>query len=158
MKKNTQIILYSLLGVATLVGVYFLLKKPKEDTTTKEEDEKPEVDEQKIPDKKLEELLTSKTMKVGTKLFTKVDMVNVRDTRKVDDANWTNLYGTIAKKGTLLGTFMSVKKGADGFNWIGVKLSKNAYDEIQEAAPWYKTDIIKTIPPEKYVREDVVKV
>jgi hypothetical protein len=158
MKKNTQIILYSLLGVATIVGVYFLVKKPKDDTDTNVDDKKPEVDEQKVPDKNLEELLGSNSLKKGTKIFTKVDNVKVRDSRAVDNAFPTNIYGEVVKKGTLLGNVTSTKKMADGFTWIGVRLTNEAYNEIQDGKSFITRDLIKQVPAEKFVREDVVKV
>ena len=93
----------------------------------------------------------------GVQVFTKVDNVNVRDSKAVDNSFPSNLYGVIAKKGTLLGTVTTVQTMPDGFTWIGVRLTNEAYNEIQEGKSFLTRDLIKTVPAEKYVRQDVIK-
>lgn len=157
MKKNTQIILYSALAVFTIAGIVLLVRKPKDDGKSDEKEEEVEKDEQKVGDKKLEEALKGNKLVKGVQVFTKVDNVNVRDSKAVDNSFPSNLYGVIAKKGTLLGTVTTVQTMPDGFTWIGVRLTNEAYNEIQEGKSFLTRDLIKTVPAEKYVRQDVVK-
>jgi hypothetical protein len=157
MKKNTQIILYSALAVVTIAGIVLLVRKPKDDDKSEEKDAEVEKDDQKVGDVKLEEALKGNKLVKGVQVYTKVDNVNVRDSKAVDNSFPTNLYGVIAKKGTLLGTVTRIQTMPDGFTWIGVKLTTEAYNEIQEGKSFLTRDLVKTVPAEKYVRQDVVK-
>jgi hypothetical protein len=157
MKKNTQIILYSALAVVTIAGIVLLVRKPKDDDKSEGKDAEVEKADQKVGDVKLEEALKGNKLVKGVQVYTKVDNVNVRDSKAVDNSFPTNLYGVIAKKGTLLGTVTRIETMPDGFTWIGVRLTTEAYNEIQDGKSFLTRDLIKTVPAEKYVRQDVVK-
>jgi hypothetical protein len=67
-----------------------------------------------------------------------------------------NIYGEIPSKDILIGKVTSVLKKGD-FNWIGVKLSQQAYDIIQSEKNIIFRDLRTNIPALKWVREDVIK-
>lgn len=160
MKINKPLI-YGALGVITLGALIYLMSRPEEEKKedTKAEDEGQTENEQKVIDPNLEKAKDAKgklTSIVGKDVYTKVEDVNIRNTPEVNNGLLNNIYGVLPAKGLLIGKVTSVvKKG--NLNWVGVKLSKSAYDIIQSEKNLLTRDIWVNIPPLKWVREDVIK-
>jgi hypothetical protein len=136
----------------------------KADKGTEEEKEEEKSDdeiseEQKTPDKNVEASKDTSgklTSLVGKNIYTKVADVKVRNTAMVNNGIINNIYGEIPSKDILIGKVTSsVKKG--DYNWLGVKLSQQAYDIIQSEKSFVTRDLKVNIPALKWVREDVIK-
>lgn len=164
MKLKNETLIYGLLGIIAIGGLVYILLPSKSDTETEEENEDKKSDdeiseEQKTPDKNVEASKDASgklTSLVGKNIFTKVADVKVRNTAMVNNGLINNIYGEIPSKDILIGKVTStVKKG--NYNWLGVKLSQQAYDIIQSEKSFVTRDLKVNIPALKWVREDVVK-
>jgi hypothetical protein len=168
MKAKNETLIYGLLGLIALGGLVYLAVPKKEESITDEDliDPKSEdtpdnviSNEQKTPDKNVEAAKdnTGKlTSLIGKNVFTKLAGVQVRNTAMVNNGVINNIYGEIPSKDILIGKVTSVLKKGD-FNWIGVKLSQQAYDIIQSEKNIIFRDLRTNIPALKWVREDVIK-
>jgi hypothetical protein len=168
MKAKNETLIYGLLGLIALGGLIYLVVPKKEESVTDEDliDPKSEdtpdnviSNEQKTPDKNVEAAKdnTGKlTSLIGKNVFTKLAGVQVRNTAMVNNGVINNIYGEIPSKDILIGKVTSVLKKGD-FNWIGVKLSQQAYDIIQSEKNIIFRDLRTNIPALKWVREDVIK-
>lgn len=164
MKLKNETLIYGLLGLIAIGGLVYILLPSKADTDAEEEKEDEKSDdeiseEQKTPDKNVEASKDASgklTSLVGKNIFTKVADVKVRNTAMVNNGLINNIYGEIPSKDILIGKVTStVKKG--NYNWLGVKLSQQAYDIIQSEKSFVTRDLKVNIPALKWVREDVVK-
>jgi len=168
MKAKNETLIYGLLGLIALGGLVYLAVPKKEESITDEDliDPKSEdtpdnviSNEQKTPDKNVEAAKdnTGKlTSLIGKNVFTKLAGVQVRNTAMVNNGVINNIYGEIPSKDILIGKVTSVLKKGE-FNWIGVKLSQQAYDIIQSEKNIIFRDLRTNIPALKWVREDVIK-
>lgn len=168
MKAKTETLVYGLLGLVALGGLIYLIVPKKEegveedeviDTKNKDTPDDEISNEQKTPDKNVQAAKdnTGKlTSLVGKNVFTKLADVQVRNTAMVNNGVINNIYGAIPSKDILIGKVTSVLKKGD-FNWIGVKLSQQAYDIIQAEKNIIFRDLRTNIPALKWVREDVIK-
>lgn len=168
MKAKTETLVYGLLGLVALGGLIYLIVPKKEegveedeviDTKNKDTPDDEISNEQKTPDKNVQAAKdnTGKlTSLVGKNVFTKLADVQVRNTAMVNNGVINNIYGAIPSKDILIGKVTSVLKKGD-FNWIGVKLSQQAYDIIQAEKNIIFRDLSSRIPALKWVREDVIK-
>jgi len=168
MKAKDETLIYAILGLIALGGLVYLFVPKKEDVneedevidTKKKDTPDDEIsNEQKTPDKNIEAAKdnTGKlTSLIGKNVFTKLEGVQVRNTAMVNNGIINNIYGEIPSKDILIGKVTTVlKKG--NFNWIGVKLSQQAYDIIQSETNIIFRDLRTNIPALKWVREDVIK-
>jgi hypothetical protein len=164
MKLKNETLIYGLLGLIAIGGLVYILLPSKADNGTEEEKEEEKSDddisdEQKTPDKNVEASKDASgklTSLVGKNIYTKVADVKVRNTAMVNNGIINNIYGEIPSKDILIGKVTSsVKKG--DYNWLGVKLSQQAYDIIQSEKSFVTRDLKVNIPALKWVREDVIK-
>lgn len=158
MKLNKTLI-YGTLGIIALGGLIYLLSSNKGESVEEEPKEGEEADDQKTTDPNVEKAKDPSgklTSLVGKTIFTKVEDVNVRDTAQVNNGIINNIYGVLPSRDIEIGQVTSVVKKGDK-NWLGVKLSKKAYDIIQSQKSIITRDIWTNIPPLKWVREDVIK-
>ena len=112
--------------------------------------------------------------------FQKIIPINeVRNSEYINDGKISNLYGTVPKKGTLLGVvqgvylentkggLLGITKG-DGkatnpvtkkpYNWVKIKLADAVYNDIQKNQRNFITrDLFKTPNVYVFVREDAIK-
>jgi hypothetical protein len=168
MKAKNETLIYGLLGLIALGGLVYLVVPKKEegieedeviDTKKKDTPDDEISNEQKTPDKNVEAAKdnTGKlTSLIGKNVFTKLAGVQVRNTAMVKNGVINNIYGEIPSKDILIGKVTSVLKKGE-FNWIGVKLSQQAYDIIQSEKNIIFRDLRTNIPALKWVREDVIK-
>jgi hypothetical protein len=166
MKLKNETLIYGLLGLIAIGGLVYILtpsKADKEAEAEKEdEDKKPDDDiseEQKTPDKNVEASKDASgklTSLIGKNIYTKIADVKVRNTAMVNNGIINNIYGEIPSKDILIGKVTSTVKKGD-YNWLGVKLSQQAYDIIQSEKNIVFRDLKVNIPALKWVREDVVK-
>jgi hypothetical protein len=168
MKAKNETLIYGLLGLIALGGLVYLVVPKKEegieedeviDTKKKDTPDDEISNEQKTPDKNVEAAKdnTGKlTSLIGKNVFTKLEGVQVRNTAMVNNGIINNIYGEIPSKDILIGKVTSVLKKGD-FNWLGVKLSQQAYDIIQSETNIIFRDLRTNIPALKWVREDVIK-
>jgi hypothetical protein len=163
MKNKTLI--YGALGLVAIGALIYLLgnDKDKQVEDVKSDDATPSKDgisnEQKTPDvnvEKAKDVSGKLTGLVGKSIYTKVDNVKVRDSAKVNNGIINNIYGELPVRNTLIGKVVSVVKDAN-YNWVGVKLSQEAYNMIQSQKNIVTRDLWVNIPPLKWVREDVIK-
>lgn len=168
MKAKNETLIYGLLGLVALGALVYLVVPKKEeggeggeviDPTKQDTPDDKISEEQKTPDKKVE-AAKDKTGKltslIGKNVFTKIADVKVRNTAMVNNGLINNIYGEIPSKDILIGKVTSVLKKGD-FNWLGVKLSQQAYDIIQAEKNIIFRDLRTNIPALKWVREDVIK-
>ena len=168
MKAKNETLIYGLLGLIALGGLVYLIVPKKEEGVKEDEVIDPKKqdtpddeisNEQKTPDKKVEAAKdnTGKlTSLIGKNVFTKLANVQVRNTAMVNNGIINNIYGEIPSKDILIGKVTTVLKKGD-FNWLGVKLSQQAYDIIQAETNIIFRDLRTNIPALKWVREDVIK-
>jgi hypothetical protein len=162
--KFNKTIVYGILGVVALGSLIYLLRsdskseeEPSQDTKDKKDSGISE--EQKTIDPNIQnakDVSGKLTSLVGRDVYTKVDKVNVRDSAKVNNGIINNIYGELPSKNILVGKVTSVVKTGE-LNWLGVKLSRQAYDIIQSQKNIVTRDLWVNIPPLKWVREDVIK-
>lgn len=166
MKIKNETLIYGLLGLIAIGGLVYILTPSKADKEAEaekeEEDKKPDGDiseEQKTPDKNVEASKDASgklTSLIGKDIYTKVADVKVRNTAMVNNGIINNIYGEIPSKDILIGKVTSAIKKGD-YNWLGVKLSQQAYDIIQSEKSFVTRDLTVRIPALKWVREDVIK-
>jgi hypothetical protein len=176
---NKKYLIYGSIGVVVLIAIYYATKSPDtpiidgvEDDSSEGEpsSDKTKSKEQITIDPKLASLTLeknwAKTIK-GKNIYSKLDNVKLRKTEYVNDGVINNLYGTVDKKGTLLGVaegvYLDYGKATNPatktrYNWIRVQLNNTVYNEIQKNQRNFATrDLLKVPKVYVFVREDAIK-
>jgi hypothetical protein len=186
---NKRYLLYGGVGVVILIAIYYATKSP--DVPILDDDVVDEsssttstgkTQEQITLDPKLVSLMQQKDwIKTinGKNIYSKLDNVKVRNSEYINDGKISNLYGTVPKKGTLLGVVQGVflentKGGLLGiikgdskatnpvtkkpYNWVKIKLADAVYNDIQKNQRNFITrDLFKNPNVYVFVREDAIK-
>jgi hypothetical protein len=163
--KRTWIYIGTGIGVmsATLLVLVLANKKKGSTTDNKEGDTEP----QEKPDPKLQAAIITSSA-IGKKLYTKVDEAKIRTSSAVNNGIMNNIYDTVPKANTYLGTVARVIVGdtkiinpatQKPYVWISFNLDKTLYNNLQKLRSWWDTDLWENMPPANHtwIREDVIK-
>ena len=175
---NKKYLIYGSIGVVVLIAIYYATKSPDspttdEETTSSEGEPTSGTDktkEQTTIDTKLASITQQKNWVknlIGKSVYSKLDNVKLRKTEVVNDGLINNLYGTVDKNGTLLGSVVAayLDKGKatnpvtkSPYNWMQIKLADAVYNDIQKNQRNFATrDLFKAPNVYVFVREDVIK-
>lgn len=173
MKK--QYLIYGGIGLAVLLALYLATKK-EEQTEVETSEESTDVQqgsdktEKQIKlDPSLAQILSQPnwaSVMTNKNVYTKVSDAKLRNNEFVNDGMISNLYGTIYKEGTLVGSVVGGFLDTGGainpitksrYKWFKVKLTDAVYKEIQKQKNFLTKDVFKPANVYKFIREDVIK-